>query len=300
MRPWDLAFCFLQLNKSSIQSQGEGCTWCQTCNQHARKTLLMYFNGSFKWPIQYNNGCVLQYYMAYEFKAIFNSYGNKNKAWQHTITERYHLLMQSHDLHLVTWPSPCQLYWRCTCSPCVCVSAGKVHPGKSSHRSRVSSVSSQARLSQSSSNSHSLLTNTHQHTLLSHSVVHTHANFMTTVVNMLQSSDRKPHRLTIKNRELYGQLPDQATYSWHNILCISSFIWLAEALHMSSSFAPPPSLSEVLIGSSVSLPLTGWGACFRARQLMADWVLGTWYIFGKEPGTSLKKKTKYKRPCRYF
>lgn len=36
-------------------------------------------------------------------------------------------------------------------------SGGREHPGKSSHSSSVSSVSSQARLSQSSSNSHSLL-----------------------------------------------------------------------------------------------------------------------------------------------
>lgn len=64
------------------------------------------------------------------------------------------------------------------------------------------------------------------------------------------------------------------THSWFSILCISSFIWLADEPQCSSSLIMPPSLSEVLTGSSPSFPLKDSWVCLR-RQLKDDWLLGT-------------------------
>lgn len=119
-------------------------------------------------------------------------------------------------------------------------SGGRVQPGKSSQRSSVSSVSSQAKLSQSSSNSHSLL--------------------------------RKHARSFRSARQTTGRVP-QTTHRWFSILCISSLIWLPDEPPRSSSFATPASLSDVLTGSSHSLPLKDSGVCFR-RQASAGWLLG--------------------------
>lgn len=135
-------------------------------------------------------------------------------------------------------------------------SGGRVQPGKSSHRSSVSSVSSQAKLSQSSSNSHSLLRK-HAHTF--------------------RSARRTTRRVP------------RTTHRWFSILCISSLIWLPDEPPRSSSLATPASLSDVLTGSSHSLPLKDSGVCFR-RQASAGWLLGGCGFIGRPPASRAEQE----------
>lgn len=115
-----------------------------------------------------------------------------------------------------------------------------MQPGKSSQRSSVSSVSSQAKLSQSSSNSHSLL---------------------------------RKHARPFRSAPQTARRLHATTHRWFSILCISSLIWVPDEPPRSSSLATPASLSDVLTGSSHSLPLKDSGVCLR-RQASAGWLVG--------------------------
>lgn len=78
-------------------------------------------------------------------------------------------------------------------------SGGRVHPGKSSQRSSVSSVSSQAKLSQSSSNSHSRLKEkqkcTHARLKITRTVLKWHLHYGYHIWNHLQLIQHPLHLL---------------------------------------------------------------------------------------------------------